>query len=517
MNAILLSSLLLACSADEPPAPKLPLGKDTTFVLGPLDKHGYIDYEIALNAELSKGITPEKNANALLVQVFGPTPEGGVGLPPEYYKWLDIAAPPQRGDYFIGVYAHVHDTLGLSGERLEAFYEFQSKATQRAWVAKDCAPLAEWLKVNEKPLAVVIEATKRPAYFNPLVSRRKPGDPSNLIGTVLPTVQRCRELTSALTCRAMLRLQEGKFDDAWRDILACHRLGRLISRGATLIESLVGIAICQIASNSTLAYLEHPALRSKQALSCLKDLQGLPPVAPMADKIGISERMMGLDALQNIRRAGKPGALAGLVGRDDLPVIPDEMKLLEVLDWVEVMRTMNKWYDRIAEAMRMKDRIAREKEFAKIDEELVAIKKELADAEKFKKLLKEKDAGKLVGKALGDILMSLLAPAVQKVQHAHDRIEQTERNLHLACAMAAYHKDTGRYPAKLADLAPKYIPKVPNDLFNGKELIYKPTEKGYLFYSVGPNGKDEGGQWYTDDPPGDDPRVKMPLPELKKN
>ena len=57
------------------PAPNLPLGKETTYVVGPLDKHGYIDYEAALNAELSKGISPEKNANVLLIQVLGPAPD----------------------------------------------------------------------------------------------------------------------------------------------------------------------------------------------------------------------------------------------------------------------------------------------------------------------------------------------------------------------------------------------------------------------------------------------------------
>ena len=61
--------------------------------------------------------------------------------------------------------------------------------------------------------------------------------------------------------------------------------------------------------------------------------------------------------------------------------------------------------------------------------------------------------------------------------------------------------DNGRYPAKLDDLAPKYLATVPGDVFSGKPLIYKPTEKGYLFYSVGPNGKDEEGRWYDDDPP----------------
>ena len=45
--------------------------------------------------------------------------------------------------------------------------------------------------------------------------------------------------------------------------------------------------------------------------------------------------------------------------------------------------------------------------------------------------------------------------------------------------------------------------------------VLKKLGEGYFFYSVGPNGKDDGGQWYNDDPPGDDIRVKMPLPELK--
>jgi hypothetical protein len=56
---------------------------------------------------------------------------------------------------------------------------------------------------------------------------------------------------------------------------------------------------------------------------------------------------------------------------------------------------------------------------------------------------------------------------------------------------------------------------VPNDLFSGKPLVYRPAEKGYLLYSVGLNGKDEGGRSYGDDPPGDDLSVRMPLPELK--
>ncbi len=50
------------------PVAKVPLGKDTSVAMGPLDKEGYIDYEVALNERLGKGITAERNANVLIWQ-----------------------------------------------------------------------------------------------------------------------------------------------------------------------------------------------------------------------------------------------------------------------------------------------------------------------------------------------------------------------------------------------------------------------------------------------------------------
>jgi len=504
-------------SSDEKakPSPQLPLGKDTTFVTGPLDKDGFIDYEAALNAELSRGITPDKNANVLLIQAFGPAPEGGNGLSPDFFRWLDAPRPPKDGEYIVGLGKLARDQLALNDQQLEAVYEFQSRASQRPWAAKDYTPLAEWVKVNEKPLALALEATKRPYYFNPLCSGRKAGEPSNLIAGLLPSVQKCRELASLFTVRAMLRLKEGKYDEAWADVMACHRLGRLVGRGATLIESLVGIAIGQIASNATLAYLEQAKMTPKQLRERLKEIQDLAPYAPLADKIALGERLMGLDALQNIRRGGngEKYVLSELFG-EARSLTAEERKVLAKIDWTPAMRTMNKWYNRMATAIRLEDRSAREKEFEKIDQELLAFRKKSAEVEDRLKILKE--PGKTVGQDIGDVLMALLMPAVRKVQTAHDRADQTARNLQIAFAMAAYRAENGRYPAKLNELAPKYLAAVPNDLFSGKPIIYKPSAKGYLFYSIGPNGKDDGGRWYDDDPPGDDPRVQMPLPELKK-
>jgi hypothetical protein len=80
-----------------------------------------------------------------------------------------------------------------------------------------------------------------------------------------------------------------------------------------------------------------------------------------------------------------------------------------------------------------------------------------------------------------------------------------------------HQRESGRYPKTLDALTPKYLEKVPQDLFTGKPLVYRPDAKGsgYLLYSFGPNGQDDQGRWYDDNPPGDDPNVRMPLPKLK--
>jgi hypothetical protein len=46
--------------------------------------------------------------------------------------------------------------------------------------------------------------------------------------------------------------------------------------------------------------------------------------------------------------------------------------------------------------------------------------------------------------------------------------------------------------------------------------VYLPGQKGYLLYSVGPNGEDEDGRGPDDTPPGDDLSLGVPLPDVKR-
>jgi hypothetical protein len=506
-------ALVYLCAAPKEPLDKLPLGRDTTFVVGPLDKNGDVDYEDALNAEMSKGVTAANNANVLLVRTF--PARAGTGEPPAFYHWLGCE-PPTGDDALVGFDRFTTDVIQVPEGQRDALNEFRDRAANRAWVAKDCPPLAEWIKGNAKPLAVAHEAVKRERYFNPLVTRRAAGEPSYLVGA-LPTVQPYRELGALLAARATLRTGEGKYDEAWADIVACFRLARHMSYGGTLVEGLVGVSIGDTAARAAYAHLDRAPLTAEQARARMKELADLPPLAPIAVKIGTCERMMGLNAVQSARRdpARHPWLETLLTGTRE--PTGAERRAFARVDWVAVMRAFNVWYDRHAEALGAKDRAARQRATEALRKELAERKAVFDKPEDLKRVLEAKDAPRAFAQLLGDALIATVGPAFRSVADSRDRADQTARTLQVALALAAHKADTGKYPARLADLAPKYLKDVPADLFaDEKPLVYKARDNGYQFYSVGVNGKDDGGKTYGDDPAGDDLGLALPLPDPKK-
>ena len=62
----------------------------------------------------------------------------------------------------------------------------------------------------------------------------------------------------------------------------------------------------------------------------------------------------------------------------------------------------------------------------------------------------------------------------------------------LACKL--YKNRTGRYPENLETLLPEYLTEIPVDPFTGKPLVYQIENDRLLIYSLGSNGKDDGGR-----------------------
>ncbi len=90
-------------------------------------------------------------------------------------------------------------------------------------------------------------------------------------------------------------------------------------------------------------------------------------------------------------------------------------------------------------------------------------------------------------------MIELFLPALNAALTAQDRQNTNLDLTRLAAALAVYRAEHGNYPEKLADLAPTILDQLPVDLFNAKPFIYKRIVDGYLLYSAGENGADDGG------------------------
>jgi hypothetical protein len=499
--------------------PQFTIGKDTTYVTGPVDKDGYIDYTTALNDRLRQGVTVDNNANVLLMKVMGPKFRGKA-LPPEYFRLLGIQAPPEGGDYFVDRDSYMKTFP--KGDFDKQNYEFDEqldRAQQRPWTAKEYPKVFGWLKENDKQLNLVVEATKRTHYYSPLVIWTKEKKQLAMSRPLHLEIQMHRQLASCLVLRAMLRVSESRFDEAWQDLQACHRLGRLVFHGGTIMDHLAANFIESIAIGGDLVALDRSKLNSKQIMQYLDDLQSLPPKVSLADTLDVGDRLSFLDEIMWLDRGGAEYWLGLAKKKDGGPIQPAGKDAVPSINWDAALRGINDLCDKMAGAMRVKDRSAREKELEKIIKQIkapntdaiVPMEQEFAEA-----LLLPGASPEMRGKAIGDLLVRWLGAGLIVPQKAVDRLEQNQRNLHLAFALAGYQRDHGNYPKKLEDLAPKYLATIPQDLFTGKALVYQPSANGYLLYSFGVNGRDDQGRGYDDDPPGDDLSVRMPLPMLKE-
>jgi N-sulfoglucosamine sulfohydrolase len=181
------------------------------------------------------------------------------------------------------------------------------------------------------------------------------------------------------------------------------------------------------------------------------------------------------------------------------------------IDWDQVLRMGNAWYDRMAAAYRKPTRTERQAALGKIDSD---IRKLIESARDWKALALGAlgNPREVLSQRMGEIMIALLLPAFSTAANAEDRGAMLFELTNVAMALAEYRADQGLFPVKLADLAPKYLARVPQDIFSAADLHYQRQGDGYLLYSVGPNGRDDGGKGYEDCKAGegwDDLAVRM--------
>ena len=439
---------------------RIPHSYSTTRITEPTLSNGDIDYLTAIENHFGTGVTNENNAAPLILLALGRK-----ALPPNQppngiTDRLGMPPLPETGDYF---------------QEQDKFYEVAQKADDpkneliplmtHPWKATDRPRTAAWLAANEKPLAVMIEASKRPRYFMPANGGTRP---ESLGEILLPHLRLVRDAGRALVCRAMLKIQAGDIEGAHEDLLAAHGLAHALAQGITLIDRLVSYAIDNIACTAEASIAASGKLDASQAKRWLADFQQLPPSAGIADCVDNGERYFFLDAMQLASRKGM-ARLMEILGSWD-----SQYSMRPYILWhfvpVRMARSAeigNHFYDRLTQVMSMPLGQPRRQAIVDLGKEFNALA-----------------PWNWTSVFRSDWPLPLMMFNRQQME---DRIDTAQVHRDLATTalnLAVIKSERGTYPPMFA---------MSEDLFSGKPLVYRPTNNGYVLYSVGPNGLDDVG------------------------
>ncbi len=92
------------------------------------------------------------------------------------------------------------------------------------------------------------------------------------------------------------------------------------------------------------------------------------------------------------------------------------------------------------------------------------------------------------------ILLYIIMPALSRATTLDVRNVAQLHTARAGLAIERYRLAAGKLPDTLAELMPTYLDAVPKDPFDGKDLRYKKLETGFVVYSIGEDGNDDGGK-----------------------
>src|SRR5262249_7985543 len=150
--------------------------------------------------------------------------------------------------------------------------------------------------------------------------------------------------------------------------------------------------------------LQSPKIDAKFFENGLHELQKLPPIPSVAEKVDLGERFFMLDSFVMLRRHGS-NYLEGLSGGRAAKPDPQAEILWDSIDWDPPLRKANRLYDRFAAAVREMERRVKQEKLREIDDqfksEMRALKTKLKDSP-------NEVAGRVVGGEMGTIAGDML-------------------------------------------------------------------------------------------------------------
>jgi len=484
------------------------ISPETTYVSGPLNADGTVNYLKAFNERASKGVLPESNAAALLVRAMG-RELLATQSPDHVLKLLGIRELAEEGDCFLPLESRI--TTATS--RKTALEHILTGP----WHPRQHEEAYQWLKSNRTPLEILQEAVAMTSCHFPLVGSQ---GRQTIADALIINENLCLQAGQALVSEAMLKLRSGDSAGCWARLISAHRLARLIARQPLLKTNTVALAIERVACGGDRALLISGRLQPDQTNQVLADMKGLPAMGRMTEAVGFGERCAHLSLVMHLIQHGPKlmdERILGATGPGQgEPIRQDEWQWVrQMVYWDGILKSINNRWDAIAGAFAKKtgqvlwkdtESFARETASLLASAEQVAagVSEALVNQRRLYQatvlsLLQDpsSDNTYLSSKITGliqNLLLSAHNPPLLKAARLRDQATAEGRLSQTAAALVARKQSEGEYPEKLSQLTPAQLAEVPEDLFSGKPLRYYRQGKHWLLYSVGPNGTDDGGR-----------------------
>jgi hypothetical protein len=460
------------------PSTSLPfkVSADTTSALGPLNADGSVNYVGAINAKFGDGVTPENNGVVVWLKIMG-TNKVPEKVRDPFVKMAGSADAPASGWLDWG------DVPGVMGGNSRQADTEMTYVTSHVWKSADHPEFAAYLKEREPLLSLVDEAAKRDRWWSPAI-----GGGDSVMNVYLPTLSSLRVVCRSMCTRALMRAGDGDFDGFVSDVVTVKKLVRKLT-GWAIIDLLVWDAIDQQADRAIGVVAGSGNLPGEQCAKLAKELDALPPMKSMWEMVDVGERWDSLDMIEAIA-LGQESRLLGPDGGTNRYLHSFEVIDRDSVDWNVVMQRSNSAVDALVQILK------KPSERQQVDAEQ-AFYRRLSRADHGGRLAKhpgetrEAYSQRISARILGTFFMAT------KASQRDWAVRMSNELARAVVAAAQYHADNQKWPARVQDLAPKYLPTIPLDAFaveDATPVIYKVRPGGVWMYSVGPDGMNSGGR-----------------------
>jgi hypothetical protein len=280
----------------------------------------------------------------------------------------------------------------------------------------------------------------------------------------LPHLAHLRQCARLLREDAIVKAAEGNYDEAVENVIAGMKLGDALVSESVLISQLVRIAVYGIMSSAVEYAFDEGDLSPELARALIAHVAKADNRQAFADSMS-GERHMGLMVFSELRAGSAHHDMGSLTGEQGFawfygsllgrPILNrDEAAYADIMNRIVIAASVP-YHEAVPELERIAE-----------------------DIENLPRTC---------------VLSRVLLPALTRACQAQARHEAMLDLLQLGILVEEYKTREGQYPATLDAVASYLGISLPVDTFTGEGYRYKPTEDGFLLYSVSHNCTDDGG------------------------